>query len=142
MNDDQHTTALHEQVEREPDQRERDETPRERETSALARHRDPSLTQAPRRRRRSNGGRGVGAPDRPHGLSLGPDRWAGHRLPGRARPPLPPCSRPGIPGDAHRGTHGCPVRERACPEAAARDGVRPRSGEHYSWVSRSGIGLG
>ena len=45
MNDDQHTTALHEQVEREPDQRERDETPRERETSALARHRDPSLTQ-------------------------------------------------------------------------------------------------
>ena len=45
MNDDQHTTALHEQVEREPDRRERDETPREGGTSALARHRDPSLTQ-------------------------------------------------------------------------------------------------
>ena len=44
MNDDQHTTALHEQVEREPDRRERDETPREGGTSALARHRDPSLT--------------------------------------------------------------------------------------------------
>ena len=45
MNDDQHTTALHERVERAPDWPERDETPREGETSALARHRDPSLTQ-------------------------------------------------------------------------------------------------
>ena len=44
MNDDQHTTALHERVERAPDWPERDETPREGETSALARHRDPSLT--------------------------------------------------------------------------------------------------
>ena len=143
MNDDQHTTALHEQVEREPDRRERDETPREGGTSALARHRDPSLTQGATEaaNKRRPGVEWVRPTDLMASRSA---RIAGRGINFQAE--LARRSRR-VPGQAFRVTHtGARTGVRFVSERARKlppvTAFGRGSGEHYSWVSRSGIGLG
>ncbi|MCK1800772.1 hypothetical protein ABZ787_05205 [Micrococcus luteus] len=143
MNDDQHTTALHERVERAPDWPERDETPREGETSALARHRDPSLTKdtTEAAKKQRPGVEWV----RPTDLMVSRSaRVAGRGIDFQAE--LARRSRR-VPGQAYRaartgartGVRFVSERARKLPPVTA---FGRGSGEHYSWVSRSGIGLG
>ena len=143
MNDDQHTTALHEQVEREPDRRERDETPREGGTSALARHRDPSLTQdaTEAAKKQRPGVEWVRPTDLMASRSA---RIAGRGIDFQAE--LARRSRL-VPGQAYRATRtGARTGVRFVSERARKlppvTAFGRGSGEHYSWVSRSGIGLG
>lgn len=143
MNDDQHTTALYDQVEREPDQRERDETPREGEASVLARHRDPSLTKdtTEAAKKQRPGVEWVRPTDLIASRSA---RIAGRGIDFQAE--LARRSRR-VPGQAYRATRtGARTGVRFVSERARKlppvTAFGRGSGEHYSWVSRSGIGLG
>lgn len=142
MNDDQHTTALHEHVERNPDRPESDETPRESETSALARHRDPSLTKdaTEATKKQRPGVEWV----RPSDLMVSRSaRMAGRGIDFQAE--LARRSRR-VPGQAYRATRtGARTGVRFVSERARKlppvTAFGRGAGEHYSWVSRSGIGL-
>ncbi|AZH79049.1 hypothetical protein CSX12_11595 [Microbacterium sp. Y-01] len=143
MNEDQHTTALHELVEREPDRRKRDETPWEGDASVLARHRDPSLTQDAMEvaKKQRPGVEWV----RPTDLMVSRSaRIAGRGIDFHAE--LARRSRR-VPGQAYRATRtGARTGVRFVSERARKlppvTAFGRGSGEHYAWVSRSGIGLG
>ncbi|MFV4914178.1 hypothetical protein PFZ49_11665 [Microbacterium lacticum] len=151
MNDDQHTTALHKRVELEPDPGERDgadETPREGATSALARHRDPSLTKD----RAESAGEEATKKERPGVEWVRPtDLMASRsaRIAGRGidfQAELARRSRR-VPGHLYRGTRiGVRTGARFVSERARKlppvTAFGRGPGERFSWVSRSGIGLG
>lgn len=143
MNDGQHTTALHERIEREPDQPERDGTSRESEASVLARHRDPSLTEGATEaaKKQRPGVEWVRPTDLIASRSA---RIAGRGIDFQAD--LARRSRR-VPGQAYRATRtGVRTGVRFVSERARKlppvTAFGRGSGEHYSWVSRSGIGLG
>ena len=146
MNDDQHTyveptaTALDER-----DHDRAEETSRESETSALARHRDPSLTTR-------DAGRDAAKRQRPGVEWVRPtDLMASRsaRMAGRGIDFQAELARRArrVPGQAYRATRDgarsgarfVSERGRKLPPVTAfgRGG-----GERFSWVSRSGIGLG
>lgn len=146
MNDDQHTyveptaTALHE--------RDRDlaeETSRESETSALAQHRDPSLTTR-------DTGRDAAKRQRPGVEWVRPtDLMASRsaRMAGRGIDFQAELARRArrVPGQAYRATRdGARSGARFVSERARKlppvTAFGRGGGERFSWVSRSGIGLG
>ncbi|UUE19385.1 hypothetical protein [Microbacterium sp. J1-1] len=154
MNDDQnartdHHTALHERAAREPDRA--DEMPHageashEGEVSALARHRDPSLTARTSKP-------GAGAKVRPGVEWVRPSELMASRsgrVAGRGIDFQAELARRArhVPGQTYRaarssarsGARFVSERARRLPPVTAfgRGG-----GEQFSWVSRSGIGLG
>ncbi|UOR02427.1 hypothetical protein MUN77_03720 [Leucobacter allii] len=149
MNDDRNTniestaTALRERDEREADRA--DETPRESEASALARHRDPSLAA-------QGTEKGTAKKERPGVEWVRPtDLMASRsaRMAGRGIDFQAELARGArrVPGHAYRttrdgarsGARFVSERARKLPPVTAfgRGG-----GERFSWVSRSGIGLG
>jgi len=146
MNDDQHTyveptaTALHE--------RDRDlaeETSRESETSALAQHRDPSLITR-------DTGRDAAKRQRPGVEWVRPtDLMASRsaRMAGRGIDFQAELARRArrVPGQAYRATRdGARSGARFVSERARKlppvTAFGRGGGERFSWVSRSGIGLG
>jgi hypothetical protein len=143
MNDDQHqhTTAVHEGVDRERDGA--DEAPRERETAAFARHSDPSLMKndPDAARKERPGVEWVRPTDLMASRSA---RIAGRGIDFQAE--LARRSRR-VPGHVYRGTRtGVQAGTRFVSERARKlppvTAFGRGSGERFSWVSRSGIGLG
>jgi|SRR5690606_24275836 len=146
MNDDQHTyveptaTALHER-----DHDRAEETPRESETSALARHRDPSLTNdSTAKGAAKKGPMGVEWVRPTDLMVLRSARMAGRGIDFQAELARRARRMPGQTFRATRigarsGARFVSERARKLPPVTAfgRGG-----GERFSWVSRSGIGLG
>lgn len=146
MNDDQHTyveptaTAL-----RERDRDLAEETSRESETSALAQHRDPSLTTR-------DTGRDAAKRQRPGVEWVRPtDLMASRsaRMAGRGIDFQAELARRArrVPGQAYRATRdGARSGARFVSERARKlppvTAFGRGGGERFSWVSRSGIGLG
>ncbi|MFF2267414.1 hypothetical protein ACFVTZ_04065 [Cellulosimicrobium cellulans] len=149
MNDDQNTTieptatAPRERVEREADRA--DDAPREGEALALARHRDPPLTKESTAKDAAKKERSGVEWARPTDLmASGSARMAGWGIDFQAEL----ARRTGrLPGQAYRATRDgersgarfVSQRARKLPLVTAFGrGI----GERFSWVSRSGIGLG
>lgn len=149
MNDNQNTTvdhrtaALRERVERELDRA--NAMPRESEESALARHRDPSLT-------RHAPGQDAAKKERPGVEWVRPtDLMAARsgRVAGRGIDFQAELARRArrVPGQAYRATRtGARSGARFVSERARKlppvTAFGRGGGERFSWVSRSGIGIG
>lgn len=145
MNDDQHPDPRQEDAGREPERPESADAPRDGETSVLARHGDPSLTNTTTEKDPAKRERPGVEWVRPSELMASRSaRLAGRGIDFQAE--LARRARR-VPGHAYRGARSgvrigarfVSERTRKLPPVTA---FGRGSGERYSWVSRSGIGLG
>lgn len=149
MNDHRNTsperiaTILQERAEREPDKA--DETPRESEASALARHLDPSLTKGSTAKDVAKKKRSGVEWVRPTDLMASRSaRMAGRGIDlqaelARRAPRAPRHAYRATRDGARSGARFVTERARKLPPVTA---FGRGSGERFSWVSRSGIRLG